>query len=119
MEDCKAIEVPLDPNTKLKNNVNKDDDMVQVHVQQVLGSLMYAMLCTQSDLAYPINVVSQHMAKAYNIGLQLSAFFDTCRALCNSYYISEDYHPKIWSDIVMQIGSMTLRIKDPPQGLYS
>ncbi len=23
---------------------------------------MYAMLCTQPDLAYPINVVSQHMA---------------------------------------------------------
>ncbi len=62
MEDCKAIRVPLDPKTKLKKNVNKDDEMVKVSYQQVMGSLMYAMLCTRPDLAYPISVVSQHMA---------------------------------------------------------
>jgi hypothetical protein len=62
MEDCKAIGVPLDPKTKLKNNVNKDDKMVKVPYQQAVGSLMYAMLCTWPDLAYPISVVSKHMA---------------------------------------------------------
>jgi len=62
MEDCKAIEVPLDPKTKLKKNENKDVEMVKVPYQQVVGSLMYAMLCTRLDLAYPISVVSQHMA---------------------------------------------------------
>jgi hypothetical protein len=62
MEDCKAIGVPLDPNTKLKMNVNKDDEMVKVPYQQVVGSLMYAMLCSLPNLAYPRNVVSQHMA---------------------------------------------------------
>jgi hypothetical protein len=62
MEDCKAIGVPLDPTTKLKKNVNKDDEMVKVLYQQAVGSLMYAMLCTRPDLAYPISVVSQHMA---------------------------------------------------------
>ncbi len=61
MEDCKAIGVPLDPKIKLKKNVNKDDEMVKVLYQQAMGSLMYAMLCTRSDLAYPISVVSQHM----------------------------------------------------------
>jgi hypothetical protein len=30
--------------------------------QQVVGSLLYAMLCTWPDLAYPISVLSQHMA---------------------------------------------------------
>jgi hypothetical protein len=62
MEDCKAIGVPLDPKTKLKKNVNKDDEMVKVPYQQVVGSLMYAMLCIRPDLAYPTSVVSQHMA---------------------------------------------------------
>jgi hypothetical protein len=62
MEDCKAIKVPLDPKTKLKKNVNKDDEMVKVPYQQAVGSLMYAMLCTWSDLAYPISMVNQHMA---------------------------------------------------------
>ncbi len=33
-------EVPLDPKTKLKKNVNKDDDMVKVPYQQVVGSLI-------------------------------------------------------------------------------
>ncbi len=46
MEDCKAIGMPFDPITKLKNNVNKDDEMVKVPYQQAMRSLMYAMLCT-------------------------------------------------------------------------
>jgi hypothetical protein len=46
----------------LKKNVNKDDEMVKVPYQQAVGSLMYAMLCTRPDLAYPISVVSEHMA---------------------------------------------------------
>jgi hypothetical protein len=29
--DCKAIEMPLDPKTKLKKNVNKDDEMVEIN----------------------------------------------------------------------------------------
>jgi hypothetical protein len=62
MEDCKAIGVPLDPKTKLKKNVNKDDEMVKVPYQQAVGSLMYAMLCTQPNLTYPISMASQHMA---------------------------------------------------------
>jgi ATP-binding cassette subfamily B (MDR/TAP) protein 1 len=62
MEDYKAIRVPLDPKKKLKKNVNKDDEMVKISYQQVVGSLMYAMLCIRPDLTYPISVVNQHMA---------------------------------------------------------
>jgi hypothetical protein len=62
MEDCKAIRMPFDPKTKLKKNEKKDVEMVKVPYQQAVGSLMYAMLCTQLDLAYSISVVSQHMA---------------------------------------------------------
>jgi hypothetical protein len=50
MDDCKTIEVSLDPKTKLKKNVNKDDEMVKVPYQQAMGSLMYAMLCIQLHL---------------------------------------------------------------------
>jgi hypothetical protein len=35
---------------------------VKVPYKQAVGSLMYAMLCNQLDLAYLISVVSQHMA---------------------------------------------------------
>jgi hypothetical protein len=54
--------VSLDPKTKLKKNENKDVEMVKVPYQQVVGSLMCAMLCTWPDLAYLISVVNQHMA---------------------------------------------------------
>jgi hypothetical protein len=46
----------------VKKNENKDVEMVKVPYQQAVGSLMYAMLCTWPGLAYPISVVSQHMA---------------------------------------------------------
>ncbi len=46
----------------MKKNVNEDDEVVKVSYQQALGSLMYAMLCIRPDLAYPISMVSQHMA---------------------------------------------------------
>jgi len=62
MDNCNAIELPLDPKTKLKKDVNKDNEMVKVPYQQVVGSLMYAMLCTWSNLAYPISMVNQHKA---------------------------------------------------------
>jgi hypothetical protein len=61
MEDCKTIKMPLDPKTKLKKNVNKDDEMMKVPYQKAVRSLMYAMLCIRLDLAYLINVVSQNM----------------------------------------------------------
>jgi hypothetical protein len=61
MEGCKAIGMPFDPKTKLKKNVNKDDEMVKVPYQQVVGSLMYVMFCIQLDLTYPISTMSQHM----------------------------------------------------------
>jgi hypothetical protein len=34
MKDYKTIEVPLDPKTKLKKNVNKDDEMVKVLINK-------------------------------------------------------------------------------------
>jgi len=40
MEDCQAIGVPFDPKRKLKKNVNKNDEMVKVPYQQVMGFLI-------------------------------------------------------------------------------
>jgi hypothetical protein len=62
MEECKPIGVPLDPKVKLQRNANGNDESKGFPYQQVIGSLMYAMLCTQLDLAYPIRVLSQQMA---------------------------------------------------------
>jgi len=58
----RAIGVPLDPKVKLQRNANGNDESKIFPYQQVVGSLMYAMLCTRPNLAYPMSVLSQHMA---------------------------------------------------------
>jgi hypothetical protein len=62
MEECKPIGVPLDLKVKLQRNANRNDESKGFPYQQVVGSLMYAMLCTRLDLAYPTSVLNQHMA---------------------------------------------------------
>ncbi len=63
MEECKPIGVPFDPKVKLQSNANGNDESKGFPYQQAVGSLMYATsLCTRLDLAYPISVLSQHMA---------------------------------------------------------
>jgi hypothetical protein len=62
MEECKPIRVPFDPKMKLQRNANGNDESKGFPYQQAVGSLMYAMLSTQLDLAYPISVLNQHMA---------------------------------------------------------
>ncbi len=62
MEECKPIGVLFDPKVKLERNANGNDESKGFPYQQVVGSLMYAMLCTRPDLTYPISVLSQHMA---------------------------------------------------------
>jgi hypothetical protein len=62
MEDCKPIGIPLDPKVKLQRNANRNDESKECPYQQAVGSLMYAMLCTRPNLAYPISVLSQHVA---------------------------------------------------------
>jgi hypothetical protein len=61
MEECKPIRVPFNPKVKLQRNANGNDESKGFPYQQVVGTLMYAMLCTHLDLAYPISVLSQHM----------------------------------------------------------
>jgi hypothetical protein len=54
MEECKPIGIPFEPKMKLQRNANGNDESKGFPYQQAVGSLMYAMLCTRSDLAYPI-----------------------------------------------------------------
>ena len=68
MEDCKAVGTPLDVNCKLvkltqEENVQEEESIREVPYKQAVGSLMYTMIATRPDLAFPISVVSQHMAR--------------------------------------------------------
>ena len=65
MSDARPNLTPLDPNTRLVSSTTtvtegKDNKQVTVEVyQSAVGSLMYAMLGTRPDIAYPVGLVSQ------------------------------------------------------------
>ena len=68
MEECKAIGTPLDTHVKLPKLTEAEFDEVKAEMQGVpykaaVGCLMYAMVATRPDLAFPVSVVSQHMSK--------------------------------------------------------
>ena len=68
MEECKAIGTPLDTHEKLPKLTNEEFEEVRAEMQGVpyksaVGCLMYAMVATRPDLAFPVSVVSQHMSK--------------------------------------------------------
>jgi hypothetical protein len=70
MQDCKPIGTPIDPKTrllKLSDDEFKqcEGEMEGVPYKQAVGSLMYIMVGTRADLAFPQSVVSQHMTRPW------------------------------------------------------
>lgn len=68
IEECKAIGTPLDTHVKLPKLTEADFEEVKAEMASVpykaaVGCLMYAMVATRPDLAFPVSVVSQHMSK--------------------------------------------------------
>jgi histone deacetylase 1/2 len=45
-EECKPIGIPFNPKVKLQRNMDGNDESKGFPYQQVVGSLLYAMLCT-------------------------------------------------------------------------
>jgi len=66
MNDCKPVSTPLAGHFKLSSYLcpnSKEDMEYMSHVPyaNAIGSLMYVMICTRSDLAYAVTMVSQYM----------------------------------------------------------
>ena len=70
MQDSRPLSVPVTMGTKLSSSQcptspSKMEEMTQVPYQSVVGSLMYAMVCTRPDIAQAVGVLSCYMS---NIG---------------------------------------------------
>ena len=48
------------------NSQEEEDEIFRVSYASVVGSLMYAIVCTRSDLAYAISTVSRFMLNPRN-----------------------------------------------------
>ena len=67
MENAKVVNVPLGGHYKLSpeqspSTDQEREDMIGVPYANVVGSVMYMMLCTRPDLAHSISVLSRFMA---------------------------------------------------------
>ena len=67
MDQCKSVATPLGAHFKLKSPSEKEieeigDSMNGVPYQSAVGSIMYAMIGTRPDLAYPVGLISRFMS---------------------------------------------------------
>ena len=64
--DTKFISIPLSPHFKLKTtmfptSVEEHEYMTHVPYASVVGSLIYAMVCTRYDLSQAVSMISRYM----------------------------------------------------------
>ena len=67
MENAKAVNTPLPSHLKLTKEMcpktqEEEDKMSKVPYASIVGSLMYAMVCTRLDIAHAVGVVSRYMS---------------------------------------------------------
>ena len=67
MEGGNALSTPLPSYVKLSLNDSPKSDvekaeMAKVPYSSIVGSLMYAMICTRPDISYAVGVVSRYMS---------------------------------------------------------
>ncbi|KAH9740957.1 hypothetical protein KPL70_002426 [Citrus sinensis] len=67
MQDCKSISTPLPVNFKLSSSMCPSNEvemkeLSQVPYASVVGSLMFAMICTRPDIAQAVGAISRYMA---------------------------------------------------------
>lgn len=63
LSDAKTLSTPLSPSIKLSA---EDGDLLDTEVypySQLVGKLMYLMVCTRPDIAYAVGVLSRYMSK--------------------------------------------------------
>src|SRR5579859_4965324 len=63
MKNCKSTRIPLATGTKLVKACISDRLIDRHMYQSIVGSQMYAMLATRSDLTHSIQQISQHCQK--------------------------------------------------------
>lgn len=82
----KSVSTPLAPHFRLSSKLSsvsneERGNMLQVSYASLVGSLMYAMVCTRPDISHVVNMVSSYMhnpekkRKKNNIGMRQSGFY--------------------------------------------
>jgi hypothetical protein len=67
MQDCKSIDTPIAKGESLSlrmclKSPDEKAQMEKVPYSSAVGSLMYAMMCTRSDISFVVGMVSRYQA---------------------------------------------------------
>jgi hypothetical protein len=67
MQDCKPVKVPIPVGARLTveqcpKTQEEIEDMAHVPYASVVGSLMYAMVCTRPDISHAVGVLRRYMS---------------------------------------------------------
>ncbi|CAI7848275.1 unnamed protein product [Closterium sp. NIES-54] len=73
MELCTPMATPLPLQHLLIAPADPTPEAYSEPYSELVGSLMYAMMCTRSDLAYPVSVLSRYVALGRFTDLHWSA----------------------------------------------
>ena len=63
MKDCNSVSTPMGNGGKFKKLSVADEAVETQRYQGVIGSLIYASICTRPDLSYSVGVLCQFMSK--------------------------------------------------------
>lgn len=61
MDECNPVSTPLE--TKLNYEALNSDEKYNAPCRNVIGSLMYVMLCTRPDISTAVNILSRYLNK--------------------------------------------------------
>ena len=72
MQDCtpRTLPCPSDVYKQLKNPSQPVKDAT--FYREIVGSLIYLMYCTRPDLAFVVNILSQHMSSPFNSHMNIA-----------------------------------------------
>ena len=70
MSNSKPVSTPIATGTRIIKATDDDKLIDSKHFQSIVGSLMWAMLCTRPDIAYTIQQLSQVTSKPSEAHLQ-------------------------------------------------
>jgi hypothetical protein len=59
MEDYHPVSTPQEPGHQLRKSNPEDKNVDKFYYQQIIRSLMYAMIATRPDIAYAVSFISQ------------------------------------------------------------
>ncbi|KAG8503607.1 hypothetical protein CXB51_001802 [Gossypium anomalum] len=92
MQSAKPVSTPLAAHFRLSSALSPQSDdeieyMSHVPYSSVVGSLMYAIVCSRPDLSYAVSAVSRYMANPWYVDADFAGDLDRRKSLTGYFFI--------------------------------